>query len=311
MLRALCLVLMLLTSSAALAQVDVKVTLTPAVTPFHKQATFTVVVEAPAGTEIKLPDMRDHFGKLKVYGIPDHHSEPLGEDRIRVTERYVLDPLKIRDHYIPPVVVTWGEGQSMAVPSPMFSVRDLTPEEVELAEQFAGDIAGGPGEGGGGRTALWTLLAVGAIAIAVAAALLFYFRDRTTVPVEKIRKEAWEIAKERLVALAERQLPQQGKYDAYHVDLSSILRYYIEARFEVHAPERTTPEFLQEITGEGFFTPEQEVFLARFLRLCDRVKFAQFRPDLEAMSISYEEVERFVEETIPVLAPETEEAKAA
>lgn len=311
MARVLGVVLVLLSTGPAFAQVNVRVTLTPPVTPFHKQAEFTVVVEAPAGMDLQLPDMRDYFGQLEVYGIPDHHSEPLGEDRVRITERYVLDPLQIRDHYIPPVQVTWGDGEAISVPSPMFCVRDLTAEELEEAQKFAGGIAGGPGEGGGGLTGLWALFAVAVIAIGAAAALLFYFRDRSAVPVEQARKEAWEIAKERLAALAGRHLPQQGKYDAYHVDLSSILRYYIEGRFEVHAPERTTPEFMLEITEEGLFTPEQEVFLARFLRLCDRVKFAQFRPDLEAMTISYEEVERFVEETIPVVEPEEGEALAA
>lgn len=311
MARGLPAVLIVLFSGPVMAHVDVQVTLTPPVTPFHRQATFTVVVEAPASVDVQLPDMRDFFGELKVYGIPDHHSEPLGEDRVRITERYVLDPLQIRDHYIPPVEVTWGDGEAVSVPSPMLSVRDLTAEELEEAQQFLGGIAGGPGEGGAATTRLWALFLVAAIAILTAGALLYYFRDRTTVPAKTAGKEAWEIAKERLAALAGRQLPQQGKYDAYHVDLSSILRYYIEGRFEVHAPERTTPEFLLEISDNGFFTPEQEVFLARFLRLCDRVKFAQFRPDLEAMTISYEEVERFVEETIPVLESEEGEALAA
>ena len=49
----------------------------------------------------------------------------------------------------------------------------------------------------------------------------------------------------------------------------------------------------------GVFTADQEVFLTRFLRLGDRVKFACFRPDLEEMARSFEEVLRFVEETVP------------
>ena len=299
-----------LAAGLAPAQVDVKVTLSPPIVPFHKQASFTVVVEAPAGVDVKLPDMRDHFGKLAVYGIPDHRSEPIGEGRVRTTETYVLDPVHIRDHVIAPVEVTWGDGKVIAVPSPTFRVRGLTPEELEEAKRFEGAVAGGPGAAGPGYSALWYWLLGIAIAVAAAAAAIFYFRGRRTVPAGLTAKDAWVIAKERLAALAERKLPQLGRYGAYHVDLSSILRYYIEGRFQVHAPERTTPEFLTEISGKGYFSPEQEVFLARFLRLCDRVKFAQFRPDLEAMTLSFEEVERFVEETIPRSEPE-EEAIAA
>ena len=107
---------LLLCTGLAQAQVDVEVTLSPPIVPFHKQATFTVVVEAPADLDVKLPDMRDHFGELAVYGLPDHHSEPLGEDRVRTTETYVLDPVHIRDHVIAPVEVTWGDGNMTAVP---------------------------------------------------------------------------------------------------------------------------------------------------------------------------------------------------
>ncbi len=288
------------------AQVDVKVALSPPIVPFHKQAAFTVVVEAPAGIGIKLPDMRDHFGKLAVYGVPGHHSEPTGEDRVRITETYILDPVHIRHHVIAPVEVTWGDGKVAAVPSPVFRVRDLTPEELEEAMRFEGAVAGGPGATGRGYSGLWYWLLGIAIAAAALAALIFRLRGRDTLPAGQSAKDAWVIAKERLAALAERNLPQLGKYDAYHVDLSSILRYYIEGRFQVHAPERTTPEFLAEISGKGYFSPDQEVFLARFLRLCDRVKFAQFRPDIEAMTLSFGEVERFVEETIPRPEPEEE-----
>ena len=301
---------LILASGLVHAQVDVEVTLSPPIVPFHKQATFTVVVEAPAGLNVKLPDMRDHFGKLAVYGILDHHSEPVGEDRVRTTETYVLDPVHIRDHVIPPVEVTWGDGNVIAVPSPLFRVRELTPEELEEAERFEGAVTGGPGVAGPGYSGLWYSVLGVAVAAAALAGWFFYRRSHGTAPAAAPGKEAWEIAKERLAALAERRLPQLGKYDVYHVDLSSILRFYIEGRFQVHAPERTTPEFLGEISGKGYFNPEQEVFLARFLRLCDRVKFAQFRPDLEAMTVSFEEVERFVEETIPKVEPE-EEAIAA
>ena len=128
--RGLLIVVFILAGGAARGQVDVEVSLTPPITPYHKQATFTIVVEAPVGTEVIIPDMRDHFGELAVYGLPDHRVEPVGEDRIRTTESYVLDPVFIRDHVIAPIEVTWGEGNVLAVPSPMFRVRDLTPEEL-------------------------------------------------------------------------------------------------------------------------------------------------------------------------------------
>ena len=312
--RKVMLVVATLASALALpaqAQLDVQVVLAPPNVPFHKQATFSIVVEAPAGADVRIPDMRDHFGDLQVYGLPDRMTETIGEGRVRITASYVLDPVHIRDHVFAPVEVQWGEGNVIAVPSPMFRVRDLTPEEIEEAQRFEGTLAGGPGAIGSEPSGAWRWWAVGAAIVAAAALLVLWVRLRGLALPDEAGREPWALARERLASLAARKLLQRGRYVPYYVDLSAILRYYIEGRFDLRAPERTTPEFLNEIAGEGYFTPEQEVFLARFLRLCDRVKFAQFRPDLEAMARSFEEVELFVEETVPRPEGEEEDAVAA
>jgi hypothetical protein len=140
--------------------------------------------------------------------------------------------------------------------------------------------------------------------------IVLMLRGRQAALAPELVKTPWQVAKERLALLEARHLPQQGKFDAYYVDLSAILRYYIEGRFQLHAPERTTPEFLAETVGQSYFSPEQEVFLSRFLRLCDRVKFARFRPDLEEMARSFDEVALFIEDTIPRAAPEPEPEEA-
>ena len=299
-------------ATAAPAAVQAYATLRPPVVPFHKQATLTVVVESPAGLDVKVPDVRDLIGDLKTAGTPEHSKEIVGKDRVRTTESYLLDPIKIHDYFIRPLEIAWGDGGHLAVAMPVFRVRDLTPEELAEAEKFDAELPGGPGVDTGARRPLWVWAAVAGGALALLIALAVWMRMRRK-PEAAAVKMPWDIAKERLALLAARHLPQQGKHDAYYVDLSSILRYYIEARFALHAPERTTPEFLAETIGKDVFSPQQEVFLSRFLRLCDRVKFARFRPDLEEMSRSFEEVSAFVEETVPrpaETAPATEKAAA-
>lgn len=294
------------------AGVNAQVTLSPPVVPFHKRAKLTVVVESPASVDVKIPDLRELIGDLKVAGTPEHQKELIDENkRVRVTETYTLDPIKIRDYYIRPLELTWGDGGQMVLAMPAFRVRDLTPAELTEAEQFDPGLPGGPGVDTGVRRPwwFWAAIAGGAVAVSLIALLVRWLRRPKELPAAP--KTPWEIARERLALLSARHLPQQGKHDAYYVDLSAILRYYIEARFALHAPERTTPEFLSEALGKGVFTADQEVFLARFLRLGDRVKFARFRPDLEEMSRSFEEVLRFVEETIPRPAEPQAPEKAA
>ncbi len=297
-------------SAAGAAQVTARASLDPPIVPFHKSAVLTLVVEAPTGTEVTIPDVRDALGELKVKGTPAHKQEIIGETRVRTTEQYILDPIHVRSYFIRPVELTWSGG-SLTVPIPAFRARDLTPEEVAEANTFVSELPGGPGVDTGMRRPAWHWAVLAAVVAALALVAWRMLRRTREVLAPEPIKTPWQIAKERLALLQTRQLPQQGKFDAYYVDLSSILRYYIEGRFQLHAPERTTPEFLAETVGHRYFSPQQEVFLSRFLRLCDRVKFARFRPDLEEMARSFDEVAHFVEDTIPRETPAVQPPEAA
>ncbi len=78
---------------------------------------------------------------------------------------------------------------------------------------------------------------------------------------------------------ANRSTPEE--VDAFYVEVSRILRAYLEDRFGLHAPERTTEEFLAELNQHGNQSPldgRQRGALAGFLRQCDLVKFARVLP---------------------------------
>ncbi len=95
------------------------------------------------------------------------------------------------------------------------------------------------------------------------------------------------------------------------MDLTSILRYYIEDRFLIHAPEQTTPEFLDAAARQRVFSDAQQAFLADFLRECDRVKFAQLLPGLDDMAAHFSQVKRFVQDTAPSAESSTAMEQAA
>ncbi len=107
----------------------------------------------------------------------------------------------------------------------------------------------------------------------------------------------WEKALRRLRDLKSKDLPSQGLYEPYYVQLTWILRYYIEDRFHIHAPEQTTQEFIETTMKEKVLTPEQQKLLYSFLSHCDKVKFAQFVPTVEQMEAGFNLVWNFVEET--------------
>lgn len=87
------------------------------------------------------------------------------------------------------------------------------------------------------------------------------------------------------------------------VVISDALRVYLEERFNLHAPERTTEEFLAEVRAGQLLTPLQQQLMADFLTRCDLVKFARYEPGEPELRELYEAAVRLVEETEPLLNP--------
>ena len=105
-----------------------------------------------------------------------------------------------------------------------------------------------------------------------------------------------EVAYDALRRLLALRLIEKGEIERFFVFLSAILREYIESRFGVHAPERTTEEFLEEATRHRALESHR-ARLGEFLRLCDQVKFARYQPDDSTIQQAFDVVKRFIAET--------------
>src|SRR5438105_5288909 len=86
--------------------------------------------------------------------------------------------------------------------------------------------------------------------------------------------------------------------------VSDTIRWYLEERFEFHAPERTTEEFLYELRDTNLLLPDQKESLGDFLQRCDLVKFARWEPAEPELRDLHDSALRLVEETEP--SPVTE-----
>jgi hypothetical protein len=93
-------------------------------------------------------------------------------------------------------------------------------------------------------------------------------------------------------------LIEKGEVERFFVLLSAILRGYIENRFRVHAPERTTEEFLAEASANPALEGHR-ARLGEFLALSDKVKFARYEPEAADIQSAFDVVKRFVAETSP------------
>jgi len=102
-----------------------------------------------------------------------------------------------------------------------------------------------------------------------------------------------------------------GQPREFCILVSDTIRWYLEERFDFHAPERTTEEFLYELQGTDLLTRDQKESLGEFLKRCDLVKFAKYEPGQPELRDLHESALRLVEETEPALEPMEGEAHAS
>lgn len=146
----------------------------------------------------------------------------------------------------------------------------------------------------------WLWWALGVLALAVVAALLWRWRrtaPKKTTPAVVIPPHRRALDKLR----AALELMNQPK--PFIIAVSDTVRVYLEERFDFRAPERTTEEFLLELQASSWLTERQMESLAEFLQRCDLVKFARYEPRNPELQDIYDAAVRLVEETSPPPAP--------
>jgi hypothetical protein len=90
-----------------------------------------------------------------------------------------------------------------------------------------------------------------------------------------------------------------GQPKPFCTAVSHVLRLYLEERFQFHAPDRTTDEFLDEAQASPLLALNQKQALADFLTRCDLVKFARGEPTEPELRELWQAAERLIEETAP------------
>ena len=110
-------------------------------------------------------------------------------------------------------------------------------------------------------------------------------------------RAAHEIAYEQLRALQEKDLVGQGKVKEYFIEISDIIRHYLENRFSLRAPEMTTEEFLLYVRDWAQLINTHKDLLRGFLVSCDLVKFARYDPSAEEIHSVFRTAKNFIDQT--------------
>ncbi|MBN1674402.1 MAG: hypothetical protein JXR37_25365 [Kiritimatiellae bacterium] len=249
------------------------------------------------------------FGeKLEQFGIVDYETaQPklLEGNKLLHRRAYVLEPFLSGDYLIPPMkVVFWKKGEEGAKKHELETeeltvrVKSLLPEKV--AELTINDIAP-PVELPARKRAWWIgVAAAGGLALAVGLVVALARRKRGAAQAAAAERiPAHDQAFAELENLLARDLINQGQIKAFYQGVSDILRRYIERRFGLRAPERTTEEFLAELGNTNVLAPAHKDLLKVFLGHCDLVKFAEHQPEKADIQKTFDSCKTFILETKP------------
>ncbi len=260
-------------------EVEIKVASTQESIDLGRDFDLTLTVTHPATVKVSLPDLTALRGRFQGFSVADgfvrdeakeKEGRVVREWRWRLVpepaaEKYRLAPFAVE---VRPVVGAATDVRSFPTVPVVFPV-------APLEQNVGGDVEISPEPYWIRPTARmvmrWILLAVGGLV--VLAALVFLFgRLRRAAKLRRMTPSERAFAE--LTDLLGRGLPEKGLFKDFYIELTHVVRRYIERSHGIRAPEQTTEEFLAAAKAHPRFTPEVIAKLADFLRSADLVKFA-------------------------------------
>jgi len=263
----------------------------------------TLKVTAEKEVELIMPE----FGQvMERFIIIDFVKNEKIDDQGRTvfSHRYELQAPRSGKQIIPPILVEFVDNRKGSRPAPegldsyelhterlSFEVQSVLPSDVQVElNPPLGELS----LLASSRAWVWAwvvgLLLLSAVALR-GGRVWWLSRQKAR------RRSAYEIAMGRLTELMIRPHNEPQQMDAFFVELSAIVRWYLENRFELRAPELTTEEFLESMSRSPDLSGDHQAMLREFLHRADLVKFANFVPSEQDTDRSVEAARRFLLET--------------
>lgn len=287
------------TSDAARTEIErgpvkVVVEVVPGKPRLSDEPTLTITINAAEGIEVTPPPFGESIGGFLVR---DFH-EPLPElrDGRQIRKQvYRLEPLASGEQVVRPIPLMFRDrdGKTHTVETEALAltvssmVGDAAPSLVSL-RSAAGPV---PLKETGSGAVVW--IAAALVVMAGAAGVVVWRRRRRPVP-EAPRLSPRELAYRELQKLIQDDPLGRGDFQTFYVELTGIVRRYIERTTHIRAPEQTTREFLRAMQTHSAFSDEKKRELKAFLESADLVKFAAINPSKEEIESSFNRAKGFV-----------------
>jgi hypothetical protein len=262
------------TADLSQGSVDIRVQAEPAQVRTDRDLLVTVRVTSPDHMKVTLPDLRARFRGFRVAESFNRDPESAG-GVTRIEQRWRLVPDLLRTYRLSPFAVTVADTRTSPNRIASFATRPVVfpPEPAPATVSGSPEVSPRPfWIQPTPRTVLgWIGLA---ILLLLAAALAFRGLQALQRQVRERRMSPRERAFAELDRLLRRNLPGKRLYKEFFIELTLVVRRYIERTHEIRAPEQTTQEFLAAAARHPRFTPEVLARLKEFLESADLIKFA-------------------------------------
>lgn len=262
--------------------------------------TLILTVRAKEGVEVQMPAFGEALGRFAILDYAPT-TRTLKDGGTEHVQRYSLDSPMSGVRTIPPLRVEFidrrqddqeevyellTEKVSVTIESVLPEgdiTEELRPPRDKLPERFVDR-----------KEFIWGIL----LAVILLGGLVIYLVYRRRLGrAERARVSAFDVAWGGLSHLESDGMPEADQADRWYVELSGIVRTYIEDRFGLKAPELTTEEFIRVAWRSEVLTREHRPLLHSFLEKCDQVKFAGYRPGKQESAEAIGSARRFLEET--------------
>ncbi len=242
---------------------------------------YRITVKHNRDITVEYPGLAANLGAFEIRDYTAAEPEKI-DDKIISRAEYVITTFDTGNYVIPPVQVGYFSEDSVQMklrtdiikirvnsvkPSEAKDIKDIkSPMVIEIDYKK------------------YVYYGLGGLAFILLVLFIIYYirkkrRGEDIIPKRKKPILPAHIeALEMLEKLRDSTLPEEGKVKEYYIQISEIIRCYIEQRYFIYAREMTTYELCSNLrsTDAG---EEAVSLISDFLESCDFVKFAKHIPD--------------------------------
>ncbi|MBA4388336.1 MAG: hypothetical protein C0404_10170 [Verrucomicrobia bacterium] len=267
------------TEEMSFGRIRVTMTTDQAKVRLDREMHLTLTITGPSEVEAAIQPLNDRLQGFSVKATIE--GEPsTGDGKTTRENRYLLTPMISDEYRIAPIAVTYTDKSKTPAESGWFATKALVFELLPPIDGAAPDKISASLQPVWvypplSTVLIWIIIAILAIG---AVALLWRLTGHIKKQIKLMRMSPKERALHELSELLAKDLVGRNLVKEFYIELTMVVRRYIERQHRIRAPEQTTQEFMEAVSKDRRFGKEVTAKLKEFLEAADLVKFAAFQP---------------------------------